>query len=151
MKQIKVYITAKREHADKLKNLRVDGIHINARWLHMIERGEQPVTHWLQENFDDAVMSHFVIFYVEAGDKLKTSLIEIGNALAYGKQIFIASDRKLADDPEQQTLPHKDLAPWVAFAGIKFTGTLEDTFAYIKQQVSGHEKITKAGNVGLST
>lgn len=150
MKQIKVYITAKREHADKLKDLRVDGIHINARWLHMIERGEQPVTHWLQENFDDAVMSHFVIFYVEAGDKLKTSLIEVGNALAYGKKVFIASNYVLYEENPKQVLPHKDLAPWFAFDNIKITGTLEQTFEFIKQQVSGHEKITKAGNVWLS-
>ena len=37
MQQIKVYISAKLEHAKLLAALNVDGFHINARWIEMAD------------------------------------------------------------------------------------------------------------------
>lgn len=146
MSQIKIYITAKREHANKIRLSVPDGFHCNARWIYMGHIAERPVTHWLNENFDDAIMSHFVIFYVEPGDKLKTSLLEVGNALAHRKQIFIASDKKLSEgDIGQVVLPHKDLDPWIGFEQIKYTGTLAQTFTAIKNQIWSANKINCEG------
>lgn len=149
MRQIKVYITAKREHAEKITKAIPDGFHCNSRWPYMLHTGERPVTHWLRENFDDAVASDFVIFYVEPGDNLKTSLIEVGHALAWGKRIFIASDRQLNESDECLLVPHKGLDPWMAFDEVKFTGNLKQTFAYIKNLVHGRNDREKfrGGNI----
>lgn len=141
LEQIKVYVTAKREHGEKILAAFPDGFHCNARWIYMLGTGERPVTHWLMENFDDAIASHYVIFYVEAGDNLRTSLVEIGHALAHGKKIFIAGDR---DFDELHGFPHKNLIPWANYGRqIKITGSLKQTFAFIKGlnkgKVMGHD------------
>lgn len=140
--QIKIYWTAKREHANKILKAIPDGFHCNSRWVYMQQFGDRPVTHWLRENFDDAIASNFVGFLVEPGDKLKTSLIEIGNALAHGKKIFIASDTLIdVDDPT--LMPHKDLMPWVGFGEqIKYTGTQKQTYKFIRKMVDD-QRITK--------
>lgn len=138
--QIKVYITAKREHAEKILAAVPDGFHCNARWIYMVNSPARPVTHWLMENFDDAIASHFVIFYVEAGDRLRTSLVEVGNAIAHGKKIFIAGERDFED---HKGLPHRDLDPWVGYTSqVKISGTLAQTFAFIKR-LARPEIITK--------
>jgi hypothetical protein len=93
--EIKIYIAAKVEHAAKLAALSKDGFHFNARWIHMAALGAEsmkPVTHWQQENFDDIEAAHFVIFYVEPGDKLKGALMEIGYAIRAGKHVWIVGD-----------------------------------------------------------
>lgn len=148
---IVVYVTAKREHAPVLEKLSYEGIHFNARWMFMRHRGNRPVTHWLRENFADAVSAHFVVLYVEPGDKLKTSLIEVGHAMAHDKTILIAGDRQAASkvmeglaelsgkDPEAmfandwiKNLPHRDIDPWCGFTGVKVTGTMDQTVEYIR-------------------
>lgn len=130
LEQIKIYVTAKREHAEKIKAAIPDGFHCNARWIYMLGSGERPVTHWLMENFDDAIAAHFVILYVEAGDNLRTSLVEVGHALAHGKKIFIAGER---DFEELRGFPHKNLIPWANYTRqIKLTGSLEQTFKFIR-------------------
>lgn len=131
LEQIKIYVTAKREHGEKILDEFPDGFHCNARWIYMLQSGERPVTHWLRENFDDAIASHFVILYVEPGDNLRTSLVEIGHALAYGKKVFIAGDR---DFDELKGMPHKNLLPWASYtAQIKVTGSLAQTFEFIRK------------------
>jgi hypothetical protein len=145
MRQIRVYITSKREHAEKLRALKMDGIHINARWLWMGERGDMPVTHWLNENFIDAINSDYVILYVERDDDLNTSLIEVGHALSYRKPILIAGERQFTD--EELGLPHKACKKWIGFDGVKATGSLEQTLMFIKREVMQREVVTKAGKV----
>ena len=131
MEQIKVYVTAKREHGEKILAAFPDGFHCNARWIYMLGSGERPVTHWLRENFDDAIASHFVVLYVEAGDNLRTSLIEVGHAIAHGKKVFIAGDRNFE---ELKGMPHKNLIPWASYTShVKISGSLEQTFSYIKR------------------
>ena len=131
MQQIKIYATSKREHGEKILAAVPDGFHCNARWIYMLGSGQRPVTHWLQENFDDAIASHFVLLYVERDDNLKTSILELGHAIAHNKKIFIAGER---DFEEMHGLPHKDLEPWVGFTShVKVTGSLAQTFAFIKR------------------
>jgi hypothetical protein len=120
MQQIKVYTSAKLEHAAKLKAVSQDGFHFNARWLDTADAGRQrlkPVTHWQQENFDDIVAAHFFLLYVEPGDHLKGSLVEIGYAIGRGKKCWIAGDGNGVDVITEATtghvrLPHRDILPW---------------------------------------
>lgn len=126
--EIKIYIASKVEHAAKLASFSKDGFHINARWIHMAVAGAanmKPVTHWQQENFDDIEAAHFVIFYVEPGDKLKGALVELGYAIRAGKQIWIAGDGHgveipiytgAPDSEEGLRVPHRDVLPWGKYA-----------------------------------
>ncbi len=132
--EIKIYIAAKVEHAAKLAAYKKDGFHFNARWIHMAALGAEsmkPVTHWQQENFDDIEAAHFVIFYVEPGDKLKGALVEIGYAIRAGKQIWIAGDGHGVEVPipgypveapgqepvpASMRVPHRDVLPWGHYA-----------------------------------
>lgn len=152
MQQIKVYISAKLHHAAKLAALRVDGFHINARWIEMAESGRKrmkPVTHWQQENFDDITTAHFIILYVEPSDDLKGSLVEIGYALAHGKRVFIVGNAVKTDDgfhglvdvkpagaANSIQLPHKDVEPWGFYRQqIRFMPNLEVAFSRIRELV----------------
>ncbi len=95
MQQIKVYISAKLEHAKLLATLNVDGFHINARWIEMADAGRKrmkPVSHWQAENFDDIIAAHVFILYVEPSDQLKGSIFEAGYAVAHGKKVWIAGN-----------------------------------------------------------
>ncbi len=147
MQQIKVYISAKLEHAAKLAALR-----INARWIEMADLGRKrmkPVTHWQQENFDDIAAAHFFILYAEPSDQLKGSLFEIGYAVGIGKRCWIAgAGIKTADgwaglvdakpDGAENTiqLPHKDVFPWGYYRqSIRMAPTLERAFHEIRQLV----------------
>lgn len=148
MQQIKVYISAKLEHAAKLAALRFDGIHINSRWIEMADAGRKrmkPVTHWQQENFDDIDMAHFVILYLEPGDHLKGSLFEIGYAIRAGKKVWIAGDGHGVEVPwpaeaihgdEPRRIPHKDIEPWCHYRQqIRVVDSLETAILQIKQIV----------------
>lgn len=123
MQQIKVYTSSKLEHAAKLKAADQDGFHFNARWLDTADAGRQrlkPVTHWQQENFDDIVAAHFFLLYVEPGDHLKGSLVEMGYAIARGKKCWIAGDGNGANFITEGNagvlrLPHKDILPWGSY------------------------------------
>lgn len=118
LQQIKVYTSAKVEHADKLKAVNQDGFHFNARWLDTADVGRQrlkPVTHWQQENFDDITAAHFFLLYVEPGDKLKGSLVEIGYAIGIGKKCWVAGDGHGVDivcPDGALRMPHRDVLPW---------------------------------------
>lgn len=130
MQQIKVYIASKVEHAAKLKSLREDGFHINARWIDtavLTQNALKPVTHWQQENFDDICASHYVVFYVEPGDKLKGALVELGYAIAWGKKIWIAGDGHEAE------VPHKDILPWGRYRqNIRIVSSLAEAFKQMR-------------------
>lgn len=147
MQQIKVYISAKLEHAPKLAALKQDGFHINARWIDLAKVGRErmkPVTHWQQENFDDIAMAHFVIMYLEPGDKLKGSLFEIGYAIGIGKKVWIAGDGHGVEmalpvqDGEDVTirLPHRDIEPWARYRqSIRVVPSLDEAFTSIRRLV----------------
>jgi hypothetical protein len=109
-------------------------------------RGDMPVTHWLRENFDDAIASHYVVLYLEPGDDLNTSLIEVGHAMAHGKAILLAGDRHFTE--EEVGLPHKACKKWAGFDKVRATGSLEQTLMFIKREVAQHNlTITAAAKV----
>lgn len=144
MQQIKVYISAKLEHAAKLAALKVDGFHINARWIEMADAGRKrlkPVTHWQQENFDDIETAHFFLLYVEPSDDLKGSLFEIGYAVGIGKKCWIAGDGHGVEvTPEGAansiTVPHKGVLPWGHYRQrIRMAPTIQAAFIDIRRYV----------------
>ncbi len=146
-----VYVTAKRGHAEMLEKLTYDGIHFNARWMFQRYRGDRPVNHWLKENFADAVSAHYVVLYVEPGDMLCTSLLEVGHALAFGKPILIAGDRNKANELMEEfseawvkNLPNKGVDPWCAYHLVKITGTMDQTIEFIKNE-QRTKKLTHEG------
>lgn len=157
--EIKVYIASKLEHAAKLRDVRHDGFHINARWIDTAEIHQKtlkPVTHWQQENFDDIEAAHFCILYVEPGDKLKGALVELGYAIRAGKQIWIAGDghgvevpvpgaEPVADGPALMRVPHKDVLPWGRYAqNVHIVLSLDRAFKEIRAYAFG-QKIVEPG------
>lgn len=151
MQQIKLYISSKLEHVPKLAALRVDGFHINARWIEMADAGrkrQKPVTHWQQENYDDIVAAHFFMLYVEPADHLKGSLEETGYAIGKGKRVWIAGNGTSKDDehwgvvvkPEGFVgeglglrVPHKDVMPWgLDTQRIRMVSSIEQAMAEMR-------------------
>jgi hypothetical protein len=138
--EIKVSISSKLGHALKLAAIKEDGFHINSRWIRLEAARAtdrlRPVTHWLDENFDDIEMAYYHILYVEPGDHLKTALIEVGVALRANKFVWIAGDGHGLEVPlpggnpgDTITLPHRDVLPWGKFAKqIRLVSSLANAF-----------------------
>ncbi len=102
MRQIKIYVASKLRHAARIKEARSDGFHFNARWLdtgNLAANAAKPVTHWLEENFDDIRGCDYLIVYAEAGEHLKTAIGEAFYAIAHGKPVFVLGE-------------HADYVPW---------------------------------------
>lgn len=164
MSQIKVYFSAKLEHAAKLAALQVDGFHINSRWIDTAESGRQklkPVSHWQQENFDDIEMAHFFILYVEPADHLKGSILEIGHAIRAGKKCWIAGNAVHQGDGEYSgmveyhppeaansiLIPNKDIMPWAMYRqSIKIVPNLEEAFKSISRYVQQARVVNSDGS-----
>lgn len=147
MSPIKIYIAAKRRHAEKLSKLDVDGIHVNSRWIELalVEAGRRrskPVTEWQQENFDDIALSHFVILYLEPGDELEGALWEAGYAAGLGKKIWVAGDGHGVEvEPPGAPpgtllrLPHRGILPWALYRQqVRVVLSLEAAFEAIKRE-----------------
>lgn len=163
--EIKVYISAKLEHAAKLRDLKVDGFHINSRWIWMADMGrsnQKPVTHWQQENFDDIEAAHYFIMYVEPGDHLKGSIFEIGYAVRADKKCWIAGDGHGVDvpikdaggmfpaeenGPDTIRLPHRGSVPWGFYAQqIRVVLSLDEAFKQINA-LHGRQMTAISGKV----
>jgi hypothetical protein len=141
--EIKVYIAAKLDHAPKLAAMRVDGIHINARWIHLAADARKrltPVTHWQQENFDDIEAAYYFILYCEPGDDLKGAIFEIGHAVRAGKACWIAGNGQDGVDytPDGATegtsirIPNKRIMPWGLYRQqIRIVMDIKQAFAEI--------------------
>jgi len=136
---IRVYITAKVIHANMLKESRVkyDGIYFTARWsivANISSESVRPVTYWLNDNFDDISRSDFVIIYAEKHDVLKTSLVEVGWAMAHGKPVYCVGD-------------NAQFEPWNAMC--RRVSTLDEAIRRIKEEVRGakFEKIVRGDSI----
>lgn len=144
MQQIKVYIAAKRRHAEKLSALDYAGIHVNSRWidLALVERDrkrKKPVTQWQQENFDDISSAHFFGLYLEPGDELEGALWEAGYAAGIGKKIWVIGDGhgvEVEIDPGVfKRLPHRGILPWALYRQqVRIVLSLEAAFESIKHE-----------------
>jgi hypothetical protein len=159
--QIKAYISAKLEHAQKLLAFQPDGFHINSRWIEMAEAGRKrakPPSHWIQENFDDIRMAHYFVLYVEPSDHLKGSIFEIGHAVGIGKRCWIAGNAVDGRDENwgavvrqdgvanEIRVPHKDVLPWGLYRQrIRMVRSLEQAFKEIRQYASQERILDSSG------
>lgn len=141
MRQTKVYFASKRHHADKIKAQRPDGFHFNGRWLetaNLAETAAKPASHWLEENFADIKEADFVIVYAEHGEVLKTALLEVGWAMAYGKLVIVVGD-------------HESYRPWRACkARVSFAPTLEAALVEIKRRVTPKREVLDSAGVNVA-
>lgn len=162
--EIKVYISAKLEHAGRLAHLQPDGFHINARWIEMADSGRKrlkPVTHWQQENYDDIVAAHFFVLFCLPSDHLKGSLEETGFAIGNGKRVWIAGNATGKDDenwgvlvkPEgaehEIRVPHKDVLPWgLDTQRIRMVSCLDQAFQEMRK-IALQERVLDASGAAL--
>ncbi len=135
---IRVYITAKIIHAQMLTESRVkyDGIYFTAKWnivANLSSEKVRPVTYWLNDNFDDIARSDFVIIYAEPHDVLKTSLVEVGYAMAHNKPVYVVAPSSVAAD--DTLIINNQLEPWNAMC--RRTGSLDEAIKKIKEEVRG--------------
>lgn len=124
---IRVYTTAKVIHATMLKEVRAkyDGIYFTARWplvANISSENVRPVVYWLNDNFDDISRSDYVIIYAEPHDVLKTSLVEIGWAMAHGKIVYCVGN-------------NAQFEPWNAMC--RRVGTFDEAIKRIKEEWRG--------------
>lgn len=144
-RQIKVYTASKIRHAATLLGLRAthDGFHLNARWLdtgNLASNSAKPVSHWLEENFDDIRAADYVLVYAEAGEHLKTALVEVGFALAYGKPVYVVgkTDGAVSENPEAMLGGHPDFAPWCMYSQlIHRMPTLQAALDHMREKETG--------------
>lgn len=141
MRQIKVYFASKRHHADMLRALRPDGFHFNGRWLetaNLAINATKPASHWLEENFSDIKDADFVVVYAEKGEVLKTALVEVGWAIAWGRPVIVIGH-------------HESYEPWCRNkARVSYAATLEDALLSIKRQVCPPDDVSvRAGGVSV--
>lgn len=124
MNQIKIYFASKREHANMIRGYRPEGFHFSARWIdtaNLAINAAKPASHWLEENFDDIRACDYVLVYAEEGEVLKTALIEVGYAMAFGKKVYVIGD-------------HDSYRPWrAAILRVSFARTIEDALQIIKR------------------
>jgi len=141
--QIRVYTTAKRRHAELLRGLRhkYDGIYFTARWpvtVNLSTESVRPVTHWLNDNCDDIIRSSFVVIYAEPDDDLKTSLVEIGIAMAHDKRIYVVGVNPGFD-------------PWDKMENCVRVPTIDKAIECIRAEVSRQAKETIGRGQGIDT
>lgn len=141
--EIMVYIAAKIEHAAELAALRVDGIHINSRWIHMAVEARKrltPVTHYQAENFIDIEAANYFIQYCKPADDLKGGIFETGYAVRAGKYCWMAGNGQDGVDyaPPDATegtvlrIPNKRIMPWGLYRQqIRIVMDIKQAFAEI--------------------
>lgn len=132
MRQIRVYFASKRIHADMLRALRPDGFHFNGRWLetaNLAINAAKPASHWLEENFSDIKEADFVVVYAEDGETLKTALVEVGWAMAWGKPVIVVGT-------------HESYQPWRAHKErVSFAPNVEAALLDIKRRMNPLSKV----------
>ena len=92
MSGLKLYISSNSHHAAKWKKLRSAGANIIATWIDRYENETGALTvdftNMAQESFDEIRRANKFILYCEAGEQLKSPLIEAGFALASGLRVY---------------------------------------------------------------
>lgn len=139
MIQTKVAWASKRHHADKILATRQDGFWYCSRWLetaNLAANASKPASHWMEENFSDIRDADWLVVYAEKGETLKTALVEVGWAMAWGKPVIVVGD-------------HDSYRPWRAnTARVTFVVTIEEAIAVIKRRVTPKREILNvAGEV----
>lgn len=96
-KNIRVYVASKLRHAEKFMKLRdqYPDIHFTARWPIVAGLGseaQRPVYQWMSESETEICNSDCVLVYVEAGEILKTGLLQVGIAYRQRVPIFVVGE-----------------------------------------------------------
>lgn len=96
-KNIRVYVASKLRHAEKFMKLRNEypDIHFTASWpitAGLGSEAERPVYQWMGESEVQILNSDCVLVYAEAGEILKTALIQVGIAYARRIPIFVIGE-----------------------------------------------------------
>lgn len=165
--EVKVSISSKLEHAAKLAAIIEDGFHINSRWIRLEAAKAtdrlRPVTHYMQENFDDIEMADYHTLYIEPGDHLKGALIETGVALRAGKYVWIAGDghgvevpipgaEPVDGQPAMMRIPHKDILPWGYYRKqIRIVISLKQAFSEMRAINSTPTKTSEGVLISVPT
>lgn len=91
----RLYVASKTKHASRWRELRARGWLVVASWID--EAGEGETTDFADlavRCIQEAANADFVLLYVEAGETQKGSLVEVGAALAAGKQVRCVGDSR---------------------------------------------------------
>jgi hypothetical protein len=86
---VTIYIASKTYHAPLWRDLRTQGIPIISTWID--EAGDEESSSFedlWRRCIDEASSAQFTIVYRASGDVLKGALIEVGAALASGRQVI---------------------------------------------------------------
>ncbi len=88
-----LYIASKTSHAWRWRALRERGHRINATWIDEAGEGQSSDYADLAERcVNEAAQADAVLLYCEPGEVLKGALIEVGAALAAGKEVRCVGD-----------------------------------------------------------
>ena len=137
MRPIKIAFASKLDHAEKILAAQREGFHFISRWLYMGQASKKvakPASHWLEENFEDIKSADYVICYAEhvessindalEGEVLKTALVEVGWAMAWGKPVICIGN-------------HESYRPWRAASHrVTTMPSLAAAITYIKTRHS---------------
>jgi len=88
-----IYITSKTRHAERWRSLRSDGVPIISTWID--EAGVGEVLDWRdlwRRCISEIASSSTLIVYIEPGDVLKGTLVEVGAALANNVPVLVVGD-----------------------------------------------------------
>ena len=87
------YIASKTTHAEQWRAMRQSGIRINATWIDEAGEGQSADYSELAARcIAEACGADAVVLYCEAGEILKGAMIEVGAALAVGKEVRCVGD-----------------------------------------------------------
>ena len=93
VENMKIYVSSKLVHAPMWQKLRQLGHNIISTWID--EAGEGETTDYsdlARRCINEAAEADVIILYCEPNETLKGALIEVGAALAAGKQVRLVGD-----------------------------------------------------------
>lgn len=154
MRQISISIASKRRHAELIKGLRLDGVHLNSRWLdtaNLASNAAKPAAHWQRENYSDIRSSEAMLVYGEKGETLVNALQEVGYAIAFGLPVFCVGSPATGAEAEAHgpgTFWHPDYQPWAASrppGGIYMARDFPTAFRMVRALVEGTPLVAEPG------
>lgn len=93
---MKYYVSSKTKHADLWKDFRSKGVSIISSWIDEAGPGETKDFGELAERcLLEVSKADKLVLYAKPDEILKGTLIEVGAALALGKQVIFVGDSKL--------------------------------------------------------